>query len=214
MRRGGGPLLALRLRYVRILIKAVLINIFFTRGGCSSHWRYPVGLAVAMMYYEFGAFEELRQYGYGPAGPSVERLNFNMLLRAATWLLAVLPVMIQTSLVGTRMSAERDKKTWETFLTTPLVGTEILWSKARAERASGKGIPSAARLRVDRCVVIVDMVSPVEGTADCLGSADELRKCYPSVHFASKLDRRQGSDWDVTPFCRRVEFSALPGCSA
>ncbi len=120
----------MRLRYLLIVIKAVLINIAALVGALLV-LAIPIGLAAATMYYGFGAFEELRHYGYGPDGPFVERSRFNILVRAATGMLALLPSMIQTSLVGTRITVERDKKTWDTFLTTPLSATEILWSKSR-----------------------------------------------------------------------------------
>lgn len=135
MRRGGGSLVALRLRYLLIVIKAVLINVAALIGVLLV-LAIPIGIVFATIYYGFAAFRELREYGYGLDGPFVERLNFNILVRAATGLLALLPAMIQTSLVGTRITAERDKKTWDTFLTTPLSGTEILWSKARVALTS------------------------------------------------------------------------------
>ena len=130
MRRGGGSLIALRLRYVLILIKAVLINVAVLVTVLLA-LTIPIGLVIATIYYGLGAFQELRQYGYGPDGPFVEHARFNFLVRAATGLLALFPAMIQTSLVGTRIATERDKKTWDTFLTTPFSGSEILWSKAR-----------------------------------------------------------------------------------
>ena len=83
MRRGGGSLVALRLRYLLIVIKAVLINVAALIGVLLV-LAIPIGLVAATMYYGFGAFEELRQYGYGPDGPFVERLHFNILVRAAT----------------------------------------------------------------------------------------------------------------------------------
>jgi hypothetical protein len=137
MRRGGGSLLALRLRCLLILIKAVLINVAALAGVLLA-LAIPIGLVAATMYYGFGAFDELRQYGYSPDGPFVERLHFNLVVRAATGMLALLPAMIQTSLVGTRITAERDKKTWDTFLTTPLSASEILWSKSRVALTSLK----------------------------------------------------------------------------
>jgi hypothetical protein len=129
-RRGGGSVVALRIRYVVILIKAVLINTL-TLVAMILALAVPLGLLFATIYYGFGAFEELRQYGYGPAGPLVERSRFNLLVRAATGLLGLFPSMFQTTLVGTRIVLERDKKTWDTFLTTPLSGREILLSKTR-----------------------------------------------------------------------------------
>jgi hypothetical protein len=53
-------------------------------------------------------------------------------------MIALLPTMIQTSVVGTRITAARNKKTWDTFLTTPVSGREILWSKSRVGLTSLK----------------------------------------------------------------------------
>ncbi len=130
-RRGGGSVLGLRLRYVVILIKAILINYF----ALVIHLllvAIPIGLLVATLYYGLAAFQELRQFGYGPDGPFVERMHFNLLVRAATALLALFPLLNLSSLVSGRIIAERDKKTWDALLTTPLTGEDILRSKARA----------------------------------------------------------------------------------
>jgi hypothetical protein len=68
LRRGGGSILALRLRLLVIYIRAMLIN----AGGLLSTLltlAIPIGLLVATVYYGFAAFEELRQYGYGAIRP-------------------------------------------------------------------------------------------------------------------------------------------------
>lgn len=133
MRQGSGSLTVLRLRYVLIIIKAILINVLILLTTLLA-LAIPIGLTVATMYYGVAAFKELRQYGM--AGPFVDRTHFNFLVRATTGLIALIPSLNQTSLVGTRIKSERDKKTWDALLTTPLGGREILWSKTRVVQAA------------------------------------------------------------------------------
>ncbi|MEJ7636692.1 MAG: hypothetical protein WKF75_01580 [Singulisphaera sp.] len=125
------PLTGLRLRYAWILIKAILINVF-TLATILLLMAIPIGLLVATVYYGLAAFRELRQNGYGSEGPFVERMHFNLLVRAATGVLALLPMLSLGSLVSGRIIGDRDKKAWDTLLTTPFTGEEILRSKARA----------------------------------------------------------------------------------
>jgi hypothetical protein len=130
MRRGSGSLFVLRLRYVWILVRAVLLSAL-TLVVVLLSLAVPIGLSVATIYYGQAAFVELWEYGYGGNGPFVERARFNMLIRAGTGLLAFLPAMFAATVVAARITTERDKKTWDAFLTTPLTGAEILRSKAR-----------------------------------------------------------------------------------
>jgi hypothetical protein len=130
MRRGAGSLLVIRLRYVWILIRALLMNILALIGALLTV-AVPIGLLVATLHYGFAAFQELWRYGYGANGPFVDREYFTMLMRAATGLLAFLPAIGASALVVGRITAERDKKTWEVFLTTPLDAEGVLRSKAR-----------------------------------------------------------------------------------
>jgi hypothetical protein len=130
MRRGAGPLILLRLRYVWILIQAILISLL-TLVGTLLALAVPIGLLVATIYYGSAAFRELWNHGYGANGPFDARGHFNMLIRAATGMLCLLPTLGVSTLVSTKITTERDKKTWDAFLTTPLDGEEILRSKAR-----------------------------------------------------------------------------------
>ena len=113
-----------------ILIRAILMNLLALLGALVAV-AVPIGLLVATLYYGFAAFQELWRNGYGVNGPFEARTHFNLLIRAATGLLAFLPAMGASSLVTGRITTERDKKTWDAFLTTPLSGEEILRSKAR-----------------------------------------------------------------------------------
>ncbi len=130
MRRGAGPLIFLRLRYFWILIRAILISLL-SLAALILTLAVPIGLLVATIYYGSAALRELWEHGYGPGGPFVARNHFNMLIRVATGLLVFLPSLGMASIVSARITTERDKKTWDAFLTTPLDGEEILRSKAR-----------------------------------------------------------------------------------
>ncbi len=130
IRRGSGPLVLIRLRYAWICIQAALINILGLV-GVALFLAVPIGLLVSAIYYGLAAFRELWEHGYGGAGPYEARAYFNLLVRAGTGMLALLPALGAGSMVAGRIVTERDKKTWDAFLTTPLTGGEILRSKAR-----------------------------------------------------------------------------------
>lgn len=122
-------MLLVRLRYVWILFRLLLMTLL-------SLWvnlmavAMPVGLLIATIYYGSNAFQE--QWQAGQAEPFVARTRFNLLIRVATGLLVLIPSVTQFSIVGAQITADRDKRAWEIFLTTPLTGEEILRSKARA----------------------------------------------------------------------------------
>jgi ABC-type Na+ efflux pump permease subunit len=127
-RRGAGSLFVVRLRFVWIMVRSILISVL-TLVAVLLSLAVPVGLLVATLHYGFAAFRELWNHGWG--GPFEARSHFNLLIRAATGLLALLPTLSVASLVAGRITTERDKKTWDAFLTTPLTGAEIVRSKAR-----------------------------------------------------------------------------------
>jgi hypothetical protein len=130
-RRGGGSRFALGLRYVLILIRALLITAL-TLLGTLLALAVPLGLLIATAHYGYAAFCELWQFGYGPSGTFEDRATFNIVIRSATGLLAFLPSLNLVSLIVGRITTEKDKKTWDALLATPLDGEEILRSKARA----------------------------------------------------------------------------------
>ncbi len=131
MRRGGGSLVAIRLRHVWILIQATLLNLL-TLVGTLLFLAVPLGLLASTFHYGSAAFGEVWQHGYGPAGPFDERERFNFVIRGGTGLLVFLPALGLPALIVGRITAERDRKTWDAFLTTPLTDQEILRSKSRA----------------------------------------------------------------------------------
>jgi hypothetical protein len=131
MRRGAGPLILIRLRAVWIIILSILISLLGLVAMILV-LAVPIGLLVGTIYYGSAGFRELWVHGSGPGGPFEARRHFNLLIRAATGMLAMLPSLFIASLVSARITTERDKKTWDAFLTTPLEGEEILRSKALA----------------------------------------------------------------------------------
>jgi hypothetical protein len=187
-RRGGVPPLVLLLRAVWILIRAILINALALLGTLVA-LAVPIGLLVATLYYGFAAFEELREYGRGATGPFEARTHFNLLIRAATGMLAFLPAMMTASLITGRITIERDKKTWDTFLTTPLTGEEILRSKARV---AVKGLWQAARplLLLWAIGIGLGVVSPL-GVA--LTAIDLVLAVWANVALGLYLGIRSGT---------------------
>ena len=130
-RRGAGALIVIRLRYVAILIRAILMSVL-TLVGAVLVLAVPIGLLIATIHYVSAAFRELWRHGYGPGGPFDARSDFNWVVRAATGLLAFMPALGLANLVSSKIVAEKDKKNWDVLLTTPLEGDEIVRSKARA----------------------------------------------------------------------------------
>jgi hypothetical protein len=134
-RRRRGSDIARAIRTVWILIRAILINVLSLVVVLLS-LAMLIGLLGATAYYGFGAFRELWQHGYGPSGRFDDRTKFNLVVRAATGLLALLPALSLITTVAGRITAEKDKKSWDALLMTPLDGEEILRSKARAAMQS------------------------------------------------------------------------------
>lgn len=128
MRRGGSSLVVIRLRHVWIMIRVVLLSLL---GLVLTLFQLavPIGLTVSTLYFGFSAFQEL--WMNGTNGPFLERDAFNILMRAGTGILGLMPLLGMPALVAGRVTTERDKKTWDAFLTTPLDAKEILGSKAR-----------------------------------------------------------------------------------
>ncbi len=92
----------------------------------------PIGMLVAGIYYFTSAFLEMWQHGYGSTTPFDERGRFSQIVIGGTGLLAFLPALSAGSAIIARIKSERDKKTWDDFLMTPLTGEDIIESKTRA----------------------------------------------------------------------------------
>ncbi len=128
-RRGGGTVIGFRLRMVWILIRALLLTTLALFASLLV-LALPIVLIFSTIYYGVPAFGERWQFGTN--GPFVERARFNLVVRAATAVFVLMPALTMGSIVAGKITTERDKKTWDTLLTTPLGGEEILRSKTRA----------------------------------------------------------------------------------
>ena len=128
--RRWGPLIALR--QLALLVRALVLNllaILATALGLA----IPAAIVLATVYYGSAAFREAWQVPLTttPLRNHVARDQFNGLIRTFTALILFFPILgLPGTLVG-RFALERDRKTWDDFLMTPLDGREILRSKAR-----------------------------------------------------------------------------------
>jgi hypothetical protein len=126
VRRGAGSLLVIRLRYIWILTRSILLSLLALVVAILAV-AVPIGLLLGTIHYGSAVFRELWQ-----RSPTFEaRGHVSQLIRAATGMLAALPVLGTAAMVAGRIKAEMDRKTWDAFLTTPLTGEEVLRSKAR-----------------------------------------------------------------------------------
>jgi hypothetical protein len=188
MRRGSGSAIFMLVRYVWILIRSVLISLLTLLAVLVS-LAIPLGLLIATIYYGSAAFRELWDHGYGPNGPFVARTHFNLLIRSATGLLGLLPSLGVASLVSARITTERDKKTWDAFLTTPLESEEILRSKARVS-LTGLG-QTAKALPILWAIGLACGVVTLPGLA--LAAVDLLMVAWANVALGLYLGLRPGT---------------------
>jgi ABC-type Na+ efflux pump permease subunit len=89
-----------------------------------------VSALLAAGWFGYFAFREQWGFDRTPLTAPGARDHFNWLIRAATAYVALLLIVIP-DVVGGRIVRERNKKTWESLLMTPLTGPEILSSKMR-----------------------------------------------------------------------------------
>jgi ABC-type transport system involved in multi-copper enzyme maturation permease subunit len=93
----------------------------------------PIALVLASGWFGYHAFREYWGFDPSPAGTSLAGDQFNWFIRAVTFMLGLSPMMSAGTAAAARITLERDKKTWESLLTTPLTGPEILSSKMRVD---------------------------------------------------------------------------------
>jgi hypothetical protein len=91
----------------------------------------PVGLAIAAGWYSYHAFLEQWVPGSSPAGSFEARNHLNWYVRVVTFMLGGMSACVTADAMASRIVFERDKRTWEPLLATPLSGEEILSSKMR-----------------------------------------------------------------------------------
>jgi hypothetical protein len=141
-RRGATrPLVYYQARHIVILFR-LLVTTVLQLIAMAIAVGIPVGMAIATARYGYFAFLELAKDGYFPPGPTLARDHFNYLIRGITVILAVMPLAGLPAMITGRITIERDKKTWEGLLMTPLTGAEILSSKMRI---STRGLWTASR---------------------------------------------------------------------
>jgi hypothetical protein len=87
-----------------------------------------IGVLVAAGWFAYLAFRE--NWGFAPTPPSGARDQFNWFIRFASGIVGAATIAM-TNGVSERILQERRKMTWESLLTTPLTGREILASKIR-----------------------------------------------------------------------------------
>ena len=109
----------------------------------------PIGLVIATARYGYFAFLELARDGYFPEGPAPARGEFNLFIRGVTGFLALIPLLTVPAMTTARVTIERDKKTWEGLLMTPLTGAEILSAKMRVSAPRAMGFFSVAYPALD-----------------------------------------------------------------
>jgi ABC-type Na+ efflux pump permease subunit len=131
LRGSRRPVLFVQLRqafvFLRLLLIMVLQLVVLTIALA-----VPIGLAIGTARFGYFAFRELTIQGYSTASPTPARSEFNLFIRAVTAFLAILPLLSVSAITTGRITIERDRKTWEALLTTPLTGAEILSAKMRA----------------------------------------------------------------------------------
>jgi ABC-type Na+ efflux pump permease subunit len=135
------PLIMVQARQVVILLRTLLI-VIFRLVGMAIAIAVPIGILIGTTRFGYLAFLELARDGYTTASPSPARGQFNYFIRFVTWILALVPLLVLSAMTTARITIERDKKTWDALLTTPLTGAEILSAKMRV---SARGFWNSSR---------------------------------------------------------------------
>lgn len=125
------PMVWIWLRQLVILLRAILINAFqalliFVLSAMI------IGMVVGAGAFGYRAFQEAWLGQGARSDPYGARVSFNLFIRMVTFLVGLTPASATASALATQIVTERDKKTWDSILTTPLSGAEILGSKIRA----------------------------------------------------------------------------------
>jgi hypothetical protein len=167
MRGGRQPavlILARRLLIVlRVLLMLVLQVIFLAAAVA-----VLIGLVIGAGWYGYHAFRECWGLDASPAGTYQARVQLNLYLRAMAFMLGVMPMTGAAAGAASRITIERDKKTWEPLLTTPLAGPEILSSKMRV---AARGVWSAGRWLIPLGLlgIVCDAVHPLGAVVAAVG---------------------------------------------
>jgi len=92
----------------------------------------PLAAIGAAGHYGALAFAEEWRSGFGSVEPFIERAAFNQVIRITAGFLGFIWLIGLAAVAAARITTERDKQTWDSLLTTPLTGREILGGKMRA----------------------------------------------------------------------------------
>jgi ABC-type Na+ efflux pump permease subunit len=131
-RRGASrPMVYYQARHIVILLRMLFVTIVGLIAMAVAV-AIPIAMVVATAYYGYLAFLELARDGYFPAGGAPARDSFNRVVRLITAGLAMAPFASLPGAITARFTIERDKKTWDALLVTPLTGAEIIAAKIRA----------------------------------------------------------------------------------
>jgi ABC-type Na+ efflux pump permease subunit len=130
-RRGSRwPVIVTQVRYMWILTCAIL-KMTLHLAILTIAVAVPIAIAISVGWLGVRAFQEEIGLKYFGGGPDSARLDFNVCIRCVTALVGVIPTMATPASILDRFTRERDKRTWESLLTTSLSGPEILWAKTR-----------------------------------------------------------------------------------
>ncbi len=126
------PLVVIHARQMLIVIRAILVlalrGVFLALGVI-----VPLGMAIAAGWFGYHAFREYWGLGASVPGSYQARDQLIQVVRVVTSMLGLVPMIAAAGNLAGRITIERNKKTWESLLTTPLTGPEILWSKMRVD---------------------------------------------------------------------------------
>lgn len=127
-RRGAGSRIVIWGRYLNallLMLAVVLVRLLVM----AIMFAIPIGLAATTVWLGYHAALEIWQHGYFSRVPFAARTSFNIFARAATGYLGFTLLVGTTASGEARITLERSKGTWNTLLTTPLSGEEIVRSK-------------------------------------------------------------------------------------
>jgi hypothetical protein len=129
--RGARRLMILTyLRQLVILLRALFVLGLQTAAVMMLLF-FIIGLWYFAAWYGWRAFQET-WWGRGfLSGPYEARDQFNQFIRFVTFIMGMSPAAATAATTASMIVIERDKKTWDSLLTTPLSGTEIIASKMR-----------------------------------------------------------------------------------
>jgi ABC-type Na+ efflux pump permease subunit len=87
------------------------------------------GLGYMVCILGIPAFKEVLDYGYGATGVFAARDNMSIAVRVITAVLYIISGLLLGGAAATGVTAEREKDTWTSLVSTPLEGPEILKGK-------------------------------------------------------------------------------------